>query len=136
MEQGNHNNQILTLQLLKQIAGDDYPEVLHDVLLQNYTFLRNVPELAEYSDSHVAQMAFELTEEFRNCFSGSQVYIPQARFYVLSRRDKEIYEQFNGTNHLELARRFGLTEFSIRKVIKKITENKIRQNQGSLEFEE
>ena len=50
-------------------------------------------------------------------FSGCAVYIPKLRKIDLTARNKEIRREFNGRNHKQLARDFGLCYQTICKIV-------------------
>lgn len=50
-------------------------------------------------------------------FGGEQIYLPKEKGAFIRGRNEEIIAAFNGVNYRELARRFGLTERSIRKIV-------------------
>ncbi len=47
---------------------------------------------------------------------GSTLYIPKPESLVRPVRDAQIKEEFNGYNHLELAKRYGVTERWVRQL--------------------
>jgi Mor family transcriptional regulator len=47
---------------------------------------------------------------------GSTLYIPKPESLVRPVRDVQIKEEFNGYNHLELAKRYGVTERWVRQL--------------------
>jgi Mor family transcriptional regulator len=55
---------------------------------------------------HAAQIA---VDTLREIYGGDQPYIPKDD-ERLDKRDWDIWEEFNGTNHSQLAKKHGLTE--------------------------
>lgn len=47
---------------------------------------------------------------------GSTLYIPLAESLVRPVRDARIKEEFNGSNHIELANKYGVTERWVRQI--------------------
>lgn len=70
----------------------------------------------------------------RDIYGGDQPYIPKDDDR-LEKRDWEIWEAFNGTNHAEIGKRFNLTERQVYNRLEKIRPIAIAREQGSL-FEE
>ncbi len=62
--------------------------------------------------------AFDITERIRTTVGGTNTYIPRGQDFELSKRDEDIYRQFNGRNYFELAQKFMLTEMHIRNIVK------------------
>lgn len=60
------------------------------------------------------------------------VYIPSAENFLKHGRDEEIWDAFNGTNHNELARRYGISVQWIYRIIKKMNTIKSREMCKSL----
>lgn len=52
-------------------------------------------------------------------FRGSLVYMPLATSLSIRRRDEEIAEAFNGKNHMELARKYGVSVQTIYNALKR-----------------
>ena len=59
---------------------------------------------------------------------GTYYYFPKADKLLANIRNKKIREEFNGSNHKDLARKYDLSETSIRRLI----ENKEGEDQPSL----
>ena len=56
-------------------------------------------------------------KEIVRVFGGSTLYIPMPEALLRRRRDRLIYEEFNGCNHRELATRHNLSCRQIRNII-------------------
>lgn len=52
-------------------------------------------------------------------YGGMSLYIPKRGIIPKEVRNKEIKKRFNGSNYRELARKYDLSEMTIRRVIKK-----------------
>ena len=64
-----------------------------------------------------------------------RMYIPQVDMVVIPIRDQLIRREFNGDNFYELARKWNMTERSIREIVKdKIQEIRHRPIDGQLSF--
>lgn len=53
---------------------------------------------------------------------GTNIYLPRLnidRIYFVRERNRRIVEEFNGHNHAELARRHGVTDITVREILKK-----------------
>lgn len=82
----------------------EYPEVLADLATLVHQRLADLlpPRVA-------ADLARELAEDIRLKWGGGLIYIPQGARYERQQRDDAIWREFNGRNHAELARHYGLT---------------------------
>lgn len=79
-----------------------YPEILADLATLFYT------RLAEQRVPEAEALARALAEDMRLKWGGGLIYIPKGDRHLRDRRDADIWRQFNGRNHAELARRHGL----------------------------
>lgn len=65
-------------------------------------------------------------------WGGQNIYFPMGLSYKLSQRDRLIYDEFNGSNHSELARKHGVSLQWIYKIIKTVRQEEIDRRQGGL----
>ena len=59
-------------------------------------------------------------------YAGMHIYIPEHETFKANQRNAEIRADFNGYNFRELARKYGLTESSIRRIVEDMRD-KIRK---------
>lgn len=71
------------------------------------------PELADQAGCAISEM-------LANDWGGQLVNIPKDHHYRVGRRDLIIYEEFTGTNHDVLARKYGMTVRAIYKIVKRV----------------
>jgi Mor family transcriptional regulator len=105
------------------------------------------PELLTDLESHAARLAmdhFVVSEEQARIFSqalsdfmadnwgGQLIYFPKGMFRRLSDRDHKIYAAFNGTNHDDLVREFGVSLQHVYRIIKAVHAGEIAARQGGL----
>ncbi|GAB6170767.1 hypothetical protein JCM15765_02450 [Paradesulfitobacterium aromaticivorans] len=50
-------------------------------------------------------------------FQGTAVYLPKLDAAIRKVRDERIKKEFTGSNHKELARKYGLTEIWVRQIL-------------------
>ena len=70
-----------------------------------------------------------------NNWGGQNVYFPMGMVWKVSQRDREIFLEFDGRNHHELARKFGVSLQWIYSVVKRVRKEELDRMQGKL-FEE
>lgn len=63
-------------------------------------------------------------------WGGQLINIPKDHHRKLSDRNRQILEDFDGTNHSELARKYGLSTSSIYKLISKLKKERRREAQA------
>jgi len=90
-----------------------YPEILTDLSDQWKELLLTKGLPAE----EAAKLAFELAEFLRKHWGGMLIYIPFGRRYELSLRDKQIVEEFNGENWMELCTKHGISRYHLYRIV-------------------
>lgn len=75
-----------------------------------------------------AQVAHGIADRLAKAWGGSMLYVAKQHKLGICDRDWQIYQAFNGRNHHELAKRFGLSL----PYIYKILANFKKQNQPNL----
>lgn len=63
------------------------------------------------------QIAVECSEEVRANWGGGHIYVPKGVVEAFRGRNHEIWNEFDGSNYKELARKHDLTEMRIRQII-------------------
>ena len=62
----------------------------------------------------------------------ADVYFPMGMVWKVSQRDREIFREFNGRNHHELARKFGVSLQWVYSVVKRVRKEELDRMQGKL----
>lgn len=78
--------------------------------------------VAEYGikEDVADQVGAAIAENLAINWGGQIVCIPKDHHYKIAARDKVIYDEFNGRNHSELARKYEMTVRGIYKVISRV----------------
>ena len=71
------------------------------------------PDLQDLADT----IGFDATVKLIECRGGEGLYIPKPEKVLRAARDRFIRKEFDGTNHRELARKYGLTVTWIRAIV-------------------
>ena len=87
----------------------DWAESARDVLV----------DLLGIDEETARRLGREIVVRFAEDHPGEGVYFAKGMAYRLDVRDQEIYSKFNGHNHNDLAKQFGVTPRHIRRVIKR-----------------
>lgn len=109
-------------------ARSGYPELLADLADQIAAKLIE----AGIDIERAAEIGFGVAEHVRIHWSGQSLYFSKGVQYDLSRRDIEIFEKFDGTNHEVLAREYNRTVMRIYQIVKAVRAEMIRKRQGCL----
>ncbi len=108
-------------------------------LLKRHELLAELQDVVarQLSDMDVAADAAALVAAFlvdylSTYWAGQVVSFPKDAFYKLTLKELEIYDQFDGRNKDDLARRYGMTPRGMGKLLKRIRE-KIRDQNAAAE---
>lgn len=105
-----------------------YPELLQD--LADQVGLKLVEMGVE--PERAAEIGFASAEHIREHWGGQPIYLPKGVQYDFSKRDIQVFERFNGHNHLELAREYNLTVMRIYQIVKAVRAELVKKRQGAL----
>lgn len=89
-------------------------------------------ELASIDQEKAAQLASEIADRMAAHWGGQNIYFPMGLSVKLSKRDQLIYDEFDGTNHSDLARKFGVSLQWIYKIVKTVRQEEIARRQQDL----
>jgi len=79
-----------------------------------------------------ADLAWDVAEYMATHWGGISVYFPKGTRMHQDRRVRKIWQEFNGKNHEELARKYNYSTQWIYKVVKRMREEEAKLNQHSL----
>jgi Mor family transcriptional regulator len=65
-------------------------------------------------------------------WGGALIYIPKGFLFLLRKKYREIFNEFTGHNHAELAAKYGYSLTWIYRVIKVVRQSEIDERQGDL----
>jgi Mor family transcriptional regulator len=109
------------------------PELLSDLAAQCAEALG---ELLGLDAERGEQVGREIADRMAAHWGGQVIYFPKGLFYKLSQRDLCIFDEFNGTNHSDLALKYGVSLQWVYKIIKTVRAQEIKQRQGSLALDD
>jgi len=105
------------------------PELLVDLAEQCSLALK---ESAGLDKDKADQVGREIAERMASHWGGQNIYFPMGLSYKLSQRDRQIFDDFTGANHSELARKYGVSLQWIYKVVKTVRQEEIARRQGDM----
>ncbi len=105
------------------------PELLVDLAEQCSVALR---ETAGLDKDKAEQVGREIADRMAAHWGGQNIYFPMGLSYKLSQRDRQIYDDFTGANHSELARKYGVSLQWIYKIVKTVRLEETARRQGNL----
>lgn len=105
------------------------PELLVDLADQIAVALK---ETLSLTAEQALQIGREIAERMAGHWGGQNVYFPMGLSYKLSQRDRQIFDEFNGTNHSDLARKYVVSLQWIYKIVKAVRQEEIARRQGVL----
>ena len=77
-------------------------------------------------------LAGRIAQEIRSAWGGQQIYIKKTDLAELSARNLDIYTEFNGSNHHQLAKKYGLAVPVIYRIIKTVQQQERDKRQHKL----
>ena len=89
-------------------------------------------EMTELDKEKAQQIGREIAERMATHWGGQNIYFPMGLSYILSKRDRQIYAEFNGNNHSELARKYGISLQWVYKLIKTVHKEEIAARQQDM----
>ena len=103
------------------------PELLTDLADQCARILQ---ETAGLEQDKAEQTGREIANRMATHWGGQNIYFPMGLSYKLSQRDRLIFADFDGTNHGELARKYGVSLQWIYKIVKNMRQEEVAKQQG------
>lgn len=110
------------------MAESTYPELLQDLADQIGLKLVEMGVTPE----RAAEIGFASAEHIREHWGGQPIYLPKGVQYNFSVRDMQLFERFDGNNHLALAREYNLTVMRIYQIVKTVRAELVKKRQGAL----
>ncbi|MDF0606666.1 DNA-binding protein [Neisseriaceae bacterium TC5R-5] len=105
------------------------PELLVDLAQHVAVILAESLGLDEVKAEQVGR---DIANRMAAHWGGQNIYFPMGLSYKLSQRDRQIYDEFNGTNHSDLARKYGVSLQWVYKIVKAVRQEEIARRQGGL----
>nr|WP_113866244.1 Mor transcription activator family protein [Brenneria salicis]NMN91595.1 Mor family transcriptional regulator [Brenneria salicis ATCC 15712 = DSM 30166]RBP63066.1 Mor family transcriptional regulator [Brenneria salicis ATCC 15712 = DSM 30166]RLM30779.1 DNA-binding protein [Brenneria salicis ATCC 15712 = DSM 30166] len=105
------------------------PELLVELAQHTASTIKEVVEI----DTAIAdQIGEAVANRMMQVWGGQNVYFPMGMAWKVSQRDLEIFHEFNGRNHHELARKFGVSLQWVYSVVKRVRKEELDRMQGKL----
>lgn len=107
----------------------NYPEIFRDLIDKAEEPICSALGV----DAEKARMAaFQVTEIMRRDWAGTQPYMAIGEMYMITLRDREMYDKFNGKNYDELALEYGMSSRNVYDRIKIIRAEEFKRKQPGL----
>jgi Mor family transcriptional regulator len=87
---------------------------------------------ADIDPSTARQIACELVDDMRRDWGGQLVYFPKGDSMEILERDLQMYADFNGSNHAQLAQSYNLSVQQVYKRLRLVRESKFAKRQLGL----
>ncbi|MEW8522511.1 MAG: Mor transcription activator family protein [Candidatus Thiodiazotropha endolucinida] len=105
------------------------PELLADLADHTSAIHR---EMTTLDDTLIARITRELVDRMRHIWGGQLIYFPKGDSLEVAARDIQMYADFNGHNHDELARKYQLSIQQVYKRLRLVRDSEIARIQGDL----
>ncbi|SHE19272.1 Mor transcription activator family protein [methanotrophic endosymbiont of Bathymodiolus puteoserpentis (Logatchev)] len=93
----------------------ELPEIIQDIYAYSLESIKNNPAI---SDKDAANIALDIAQSTRHRWGGILVYIPKGDALDTKNKKQNIRHDFNGSNHIDLARKYKVSVQSIYKTVK------------------
>lgn len=113
-----------------EVFEEKAPEILADLAKHIETEL--IEKVAANDDcwhEKAKQISVEIAHKIAHAWGGEVIYIPRNLVLILSERDRQIWREFNGSNHRELARKYDVSMAWIYQIVKKMRKEEIARRQ-------
>lgn len=80
------------------------------------------------------ELSWEFAREVGESWGGINLYISKGYQISKHKRDLQIYTEFDGANHAELARKYGMSEQWIYRIIRQVRQDYIDERQSELDI--
>lgn len=105
------------------------PEILVDLAAKSAALAAKLLEVpADQAEAFGAELAQMMATEW----GGQGFNFPKGMVYRVTRLHQEVWEAFNGHNHNELAKRFGLSRVWIYRIVERMRAADQAKRQGAL----
>lgn len=107
------------------------PELLLELASHTASTIQDVIEI----DAVIAeQIGDAVANHIMRLYGGQNIYIPKGLQLLVNLRDQAIFRAFNGRNHHELAREFGISLQWVYSIVKRFRELERMNRQSELDF--
>lgn len=79
-------------------------------------------------------LGYLIMRRFAEACGGGSVYVPKADAILRHERDLAIWHEFDGANHGALARKYGVTEIHVYRIVKAMRAQDAARRQGRLDL--
>lgn len=101
---------------MRKKTRQQYPQILTEVAVEVARLLTARGD----AEDEAMKVGFEVAEFIRRHWAGIAVYIPRGQKWFLSQRDQEIAQEFNGSNGLELCRKYQVSLVRLYQIVKAV----------------
>lgn len=103
-------------------------ELLSDVAVQATAVATELGVAADVAE----QVGIAIAEHLGQHWGGQLINFPKDYLFKLASRDMQIYNEFTGKNHAQLARKYKMTARGIYKIIERVHKREVDRRQHSL----
>lgn len=111
------------------MARRSAPELLSDLATHATDILK---EVGKISQDEAEALAWAITDRIAEHWGGQNLYIPRGCILGVEKEHLDIFNDFNGHNHAELAMKYKKSVIWIYAVIKRVKKQLMAQRQGGL----
>lgn len=105
------------------------PELLADMAAHATEILK---EIGKISHDEAEVLAWAVTDRIAENWGGQSLYIPRGCILGVEKEHLDIFNDFNGHNHSELAQKYKKSVIWIYAVVKRVRQQLLARRQGGL----
>lgn len=105
------------------------PELLTDLAARVQQILI---EKAAMDKGLAEHLGFEIARDMAETWGGQNIYVPKGLEMALHSRDEQIWSEFNGHNHNELARKYKISAQWVYTIVKRMRALEFAKRQPKL----
>ncbi|MEH8031548.1 Mor transcription activator family protein [Gallibacterium anatis] len=110
----------------KTAFEDKAPEILLDLAEHAREIL---VKKHRFENDKAKQIGIELAQCIAENWGGEVIYIPKALLIALSERDLAIWQEFNGNNYRDLARKYNVSMQWVYQIVKRVQKEEVAKRQ-------
>lgn len=110
-------------------ADEVFQEKAPELINHLYIKIKQGGLAANLDEYEAKKLASQVAQEIVEDFGGEVLYIPKGILLPLSGRDLAIWQEFNGKNHNELARKHGVSVAWVYKIVKRVQKEEVAKRQ-------
>ncbi|MFD1805575.1 Mor transcription activator family protein [Pasteurella oralis] len=105
------------------------PEILNDLARHiEVELLKKI----DIEQDKAKQTGIEIAQAMAKNWGGEVIYIPRNLLFTLNERDRKIFNEFTGSNHRDLAKKYNVSMQWVYQIVKRVSKEEVAKRQIKL----